>query len=67
MAIEDIIKEIQKLSREEKRRVLRILESDLDTNNDQMEKFIGSIKTLSRASRGSAGFEEDLYGGPSPL
>jgi predicted transcriptional regulator len=67
MAIEKIIEEIRKLSREEKRRILRILESDLDADSDQMEKFIGSIKTLSHDSKGSTGFEEDLYGGPSPL
>jgi hypothetical protein len=32
-----------------------------------MEEFIGSIKNLSLASNGSTGFEEDLYGGPTPL
>jgi hypothetical protein len=67
MAVERIIEEIRRLSREEKRRILCILETELDMNNDQMENFIGSVKTLSRSSTGSTGFEEDLYGGSSPL
>jgi hypothetical protein len=67
VAVERIIEEIRRLTQEERKRVLRVLESELDDNNDQMENFIGSIKTLSHSSNGSTGFEEDLYGGSSPL
>lgn len=70
MAVEQIIKEIQQLDRDDKARLLRFLEAELiekDPNEDPMEDFIGSIKKLSKPSKWAAGYEEDLYGGSSGL
>ncbi|QGP92827.1 hypothetical protein MGLY_22190 [Neomoorella glycerini] len=68
MAVEKIIKEIQHLNRKDKARLLRFLEAELikeDSREDPMEDFIGSIKKLSKPSKGASGYEKDLYGGPS--
>lgn len=70
MDVEQIIKEIQHLDRKDKVRLLRLLEAELikeDRQEDPMDDFIGSIKKLSKPSKGAAGYEEDLYGGSSPI
>ncbi|MGI6285511.1 hypothetical protein MHOCP_07650 [Moorella humiferrea] len=69
MAVKKIIKEIQHLNRKEKARLLRFLEAELIKKDrreeDPMEDFIGSIKKLSKSSKGASGYEKDLYGDPS--
>jgi len=73
MAIEKILEEVKKLSPQERKKLVHLIEKENEPifKEKEPEKSMAALKKLigliSDPEGGSHTYEKDLYGGPGPL